>query len=90
MNSTGEETTRKEKKSKYNKQLEAVFSMTAMYFSSQTCSVGFHLLKVWTPASLLEQVKSEEPISHLFSSHTQPKKHHKYAKSHRPLQGAAG
>lgn len=89
MNSTGEETTRKEKNQNTISNWKQ-FSMTAMCFSSQTCSVGFHLLKVWTPASLLEQVKSEEPISHLFSSHTQPKKHHKYAKSHRPLQGAAG
>lgn len=88
MNSTGEETTRKKKKEKKNKELEAVFNdYNALLSPNLLC--GFSFAEGVDTCQFAGAGKSVEPISHLFSSPTQPKKHHKYAKNHRPPPGSS-
>lgn len=89
MNSTGEETTRKKKKKKqnHNKQLEADFNgYNVLLFPNLLC--GFLFAGGVDTCQFAGAGKPVEPISHLFSSHTRPRKHHKYAKNHRPPRGS--
>lgn len=84
MNSTGEETTRKKKNP--NKQLEAAFNdYNVLLFPNLLW--GFAFAGGVDTCQFAGAGKAVEAISHLFSSHTQPKKHHKYAKNHRPPPG---
>lgn len=83
MSSTGEETTRKKN---HNKQLEAVFSeYNVLPFPNLLCGLAF--AGGVDTCQFAGAGKAVEPISHLFSSHTQPKKHHKYAKTPRHPPG---
>lgn len=67
--------------------MEAAFNgYNVLLFPNLLC--GFSFAEGVDTCQFAGAGKSVEPISHLFSSHTQPKKQHQYAKSHRPPRGS--